>query len=189
MRQDLKDPERVGRDDRTMQLNERVRKRLAEELEPGEQIVATIGLANQIGTGSASSDGTARQSGSSALGTPYARERGIDLTDRRHRSDLLSSWCTLTDRRLLFHRPHPWKVRPTPGKLITEIPLDGVTVHYFDVTGLGLSNRVFHLDFPDGTRLLSATPLRATLRKKNYNDEPELFVEAFGTLASLVETD
>ena len=172
-----------------MRLNDRIRTRLADQLDPGERIEATIGLSNQIGTGSASSDGSHRQSGSTALGTPYAKERGIDLTDRRHRSDLMGAWCTLTDRRLLFHQPNPWKVRPTPGKLLTEMPRDGVTLHYFDVGGLGLSNRVIHLDFPDGTRLLSATMLKASLRKKNYNDEPELFVQAFGDRASLVDLD
>ena len=172
-----------------MRLNDRIRKRLTDELAEGEQIVATIALSNQIGTGSASSDGSARQSGQTALSTPYARSRGIDLTDRRHRSDLMGALCTLTDRRMLFHQPNPWRVRPTPGKLLTELSLDGVTLHYFDVGGLGLSNRVIHLDFPDGTRLLSATILKASLRKNNYNDEPELFVQAFGDRATLVDVD
>ena len=156
-----------------MRLNERVRDKLTDQLDPGEQIVATIALSNQIGTGSASSDGSARSSGRTALGTPYAQSLGIDLTDRR----------------MLFHQPNPWRVRPTPGKLLTEIPLDGVTLRYFDVGGLGLSNRVIHLDFPDGTRLLSATILKASLRKKNYHDEPDLFVQAFGDRATPVDVD
>ncbi|MDW3216404.1 MAG: hypothetical protein R8G01_20605 [Ilumatobacteraceae bacterium] len=170
-----------------MRLNDRVRRRLTDQLAPGETIEAAVGLANQIGASSASSDGSVRASTSSALGTPYARALGIDLTDPRHRSDLMSSWCTITDRRLLFHEPHPWNIRPTPGKLITELPRGGVTLHYFDVGGLGLSNRVIHLDFPDGTRLVSATMLKATLRKRNYTDEPDLFVEAFGDHAHLVD--
>lgn len=172
-----------------MRLNERARDKLTDQLDPGEQIVATVALSNQIGTGSASSDGSARSSGRTALGTPYARSLGIDLTDRRHRSDLMGALCTLTDRRMLFHKPNPWRVRPTPAKLLADIPLDGVTLHYFDVGGLGLSNRVFHLDFPDGTRLLSATILKASLRKQNYNDEPDLFVQAFGDRATLVDVD
>lgn len=172
-----------------MRLNDRVRKRLADQLAPDERIEATIALGNQLGTGSAASDGSARSSGSTALGTPYAQELGIDLADRRHRSDLMSAFCTVTGGRLLFHRTSPWSVRPKPGKLITEMPRDGVTLHYFDVGGLGLSNRVLHLHFPDGTRLLSATVLKATLRKQPFNDEPDLFVAAFGDDATRVDVD
>lgn len=172
-----------------MRLNDRIRKHVTDELVDGERIVATIGLSNQIGTSGASSDGVARTSGSTVLGTPYARSLGIDLTDRRHRSDLMGALCTLTDRRMLFHEPHPWRVRPTPRKLLADLPYSDVTLRYFDVGGLGLSNRVIHLDFPDGTRLLSATILRASLRKENYNDESDLFVQAFGDRATLVDAD
>jgi hypothetical protein len=184
----LKVVETVMRDHHPMRLNDRIREHVADELPDGEQIVAAVALSNQIGTVRASGDGAVRSSGT-ALGTPYARSLGIDLTDRRHRSDLMGSLCTLTDRRMLFHEPHPWRVRPTPRRLLAEMPYDDVTLHYFDVGGFGLSNRVFHLDFPDGTRLLTATMLKASLRKQNYSDEPDLFVQAFGDRATAVDVD
>lgn len=170
-----------------MRLNSRIRKRLVGEMRPDEQIVATVLLNNQIGTGSASSDGTARQSASSALGTAYARQLGLDLDNTLLRSHLLSSWCTLTDQRILFHRQKQMAIRPTPGELIEEQPIAETTLHYFDADGLGLSNRVLHFTFPDGTHLISATMLKATIRRTPFNDEPDLFVDAFGNDAHLVD--
>lgn len=169
-----------------MRLNSRIRGRLAGELHAGEQIAATVGLNNQIGTGSASSDGSMRGSGSSALGTAYARHLGLDLDDPRLRAALLSSWCTVTDRRIVFHRPKATAIRPTPGAFIEEHPLADTSLRYFDAAGLGLTNRVFHLSFADGTDLISATILKAQLRRKPYNDEPFLFVDAFGDRATEV---
>lgn len=163
-----------------MKLNERVRRIVTDDLEPGERIRAVVGLANQIGTGRVSSGGTVHGSGSSALGTQYARDRGLDLDNPKLRADLLASWLTVTDRRLLFHRPKQTSIRPTPGDLIESIDRDGVRLHWFDAKGYGLSNRVFHFEFPDGRHLVAATMLKATMRRKPYNDEPFLLVEAFG---------
>ena len=170
-----------------MRLNSRIRKRLANELHPGEQIISTVLLNNQIGTGSAASDGSHRQSANTALGTAYARRLGIDLDNPALRADLLSSWCTVTDRRIVFHRQKASAIRPTPGAFIEEHPLDGTTLHYFDAAGDALSNRVLHMTFPDGRQLISATMLKAAIRRKPYNDEPFLFVDAFGERATPVE--
>jgi hypothetical protein len=170
-----------------MKLNSRIRNRLADELRPDEQIVATVLLNNQIGTGSASSDGSFRQSSSSALGTAYARRLGLDLDNPLLRAQLLSSWCTVTDQRILFHRQKATAIRPTPGAPIEELPIAGTTVHHFDAAGLGMTNKVLHLTFPDGTQLISATMLKATLRREPFNDEPFLLIEAFGERATLVD--
>lgn len=170
-----------------MRLNSRIRKRLADELQPGEEILATVLLNNQIGTGSAATDGTHRQSANSALGTAYARRLGIDIDNPVLRADLLSSWCTVTDRRIVFHRQKATAIRPTPGAFIEDYPVDGTAVRYFDADGVGLSNRVLHLTFPDGRELISATMLKASIRRKPFNDEPFLFVDAFGEQATPVD--
>lgn len=169
-----------------MKLNTRIRSRLARYLDEGEDIVATILLNYMVGTASASSDGTSKQS-SSILGSAYAERLGVDFSDPTLRADLLSSWCTLTDRRLLFHGLKKMAVRPTPADLIDALPREGVVLRWFDVDGLALSNRAIHLEFPDGRRLLSATMLKATVRRKPFNDEPELFVSAFGDQGQRVE--
>ena len=163
-----------------MKLNERVRRVVSDDLEPGEQLQAVVGLANQIGTGRVSSGGVVHGSGSSALGTQYAQDRGLDLDNPKLRADLLQSWMTVTDRRLLFHQPKQTSIRPTPGTLIESIDRGGIKLHWFDARGYGLSNRVIHLEFPDGRHLVSATMLKAALRRKTYNDEPFLLVDAFG---------
>lgn len=139
-------------------------------------------MANQIGAGGAAPDGTAIQGGS-VLGTAYARRLGLDLSTPALRGDLLRSWLTVTDRRLLFHRPKELAIRPTPGRLTEAMPRDGVRLHWFDVNALAVRNRVVHLVFPDGRHVLSATLLRATARRKPVSDEPRLLVEAFGPLA------
>ena len=169
-----------------MKLNERVRRIVAGELEPGEETLAVVGLGNQLGTGRVSSGGAVHGSGSTALGTPYAQAHGLDLDNPKLRADLLQSWMTVTDRRLLFHKPKQTSIRPTPGALIESIDRDGVLLHWFDVKGYGLSNRVIHLEFPDGRHLVSATMLKASLRRKPFNDEPFLLVEAFGVAATEV---
>ena len=171
-----------------MKLNDRVRKHLADQLLPGETIVATIALNNQIGTPTANSSGSI-SGGSSALGTPYAVRMGIDLNDPWLRHQLLASWCTLTETRMLFHKPKASAIRPTPGDLIEEHSRDGVRLSWFDNKGYALDNRVFHFDFPDGTRVLSAAILKAKLRRKPYNDEPFLLVRAFGDHATEVSND
>ena len=108
-----------------------------------------------------STDGTSHGSTSSALGTQYAKDRGLDLDNPKLRADLLASWMTVTDRRLLFHRPKQTSIRPTPGALIEAIDRAGVRLNWFDAKGYGLSNRVVHLEFPDGRHLVSATMLNA----------------------------
>lgn len=171
-----------------MRTNDRVRKKIAATLDEGETILATVMLANELGVPTATPDGAVRSSGSTALGTAYAMNRGIDLDDPAHRSDLMSSFCTLTVRRILFHRRSHWTVRPTPtGEIAAEYPADAVSLRWFDAGGLGLSNRVFHFDFPDGKRLVSATMVKAKLRRRPFNDEPFLFVDAFGERALEVE--
>lgn len=173
---------------RTMKLNDRARSKIAADLAPGERVAATVLLANRIGTGSAHGDGTHRQGGS-ALATPYACRLGLDLTNPALRADLMNTWLTVTDHRLLFHRPKAMSIRPTPGALVDAIDRHGVLLHWFDAAGLGLSNRVVHLRFPDGRHLLSATMLKATLRRRPFDDEPFLLVDAFADAAVAVDHD
>ncbi len=120
-------------------------------------------------------------------GTDYAARLGIDYSDPLLRSDLVASWGTVTPRRLVLHQQKQTAIRPRPGVFIEAIPIDGVVLRYFDAEGLGLSNRVLNLDFADGRRLLSATMLKATIRRKNFTAEPDLFVRAFGDRATEVE--
>lgn len=168
-----------------MKLNQRARGAVAGDVEPHESILAVVLLANQIGTGSAHSDGSHRQGGS-ALGHPYARELGLDLDNPALRGMLINSWLTVTDHQLLFHRPKATSIRPTPGTLIERLDRAGVRLRWFDTAGLGLSNRVVHLELPDRTHVLSATMLKAQLRRKPFNDEPFLLVDAFGEMATEV---
>ena len=169
-----------------MKLNDRVRKHLASELEPGETIVATVMLANTVGTGGARPSG-GLSSAATALGLPYAERHGIDLNDPRLRNHLLFSWCTLTEHRILFHKHKATSIRPTPGDLIEAHPRDGIRLSWFDTDGFALDNRIFHFDFPDETRLLASAILKARIRRKPYNDETFLFVEAMVAAATEVD--
>ncbi|WP_158412100.1 hypothetical protein [Ilumatobacter nonamiensis] len=45
---------------------------------------------------------------------------------------------------------------------------------------------MIHLQFPDGRHLLTGTLVRSRLRNKNSNDQPDLFVRAFGSAATEV---
>ncbi len=172
--------------DEAKRLNRRARERLSGALAPDEEIVAAVLLNYTIGTVGGSSDGSRRQAGT-VYSTQYAERRGIDFEDRRLRMDLVSTWCAVTPRRLLFHAQKQMAVRPTPGAFVAEVPMEGTDLRYFDTDGLGLSNRVLHLDFADGKHLLTATMLKASLRRKTYSDEPDLFVEAFGDRATRVD--
>lgn len=167
-----------------METNDRARKVVAADLAPGEQILATVAMGPNLG---AASTVTSAAQGGTVFAGAYARARGIDYADRRLRADLVASWCTVTPDRLVFHAPNQLAIRPKPGKLIEAMPRDGVELAWFDTSGPSLSNRVLHLQLPDGRHVLSATLLKATLRRKRYNDEPELFVEAFGPAARQVE--
>lgn len=167
-------------------LNKRARKAVAGELGgvPVESIVALSHLSG----GGANSDGVVG-GGSSILGSSYAVERGIDLDDPRLRSDLLQTWCALTPNELVFFKASPWAVLPKPGTLVDRIDRAGTTLSWADTGGLSTVIRMIHLEFPDGRLLLTATLVRARLRPKNYNDEPDLFVAAFGPAAKEVAAD
>lgn len=168
-----------------MRLNDRVRKKLASMLDDDEIVRAAVLLSHMSG-GWASSGGVVH-SGGSLLGSAYAVERGIDLDDPTLRAGLLQSWCVATDRELRFFRPSQTAVRPAPGKPADTISLEGTTLHWFDSEGLSTTNRVFHFRFADGTHLLSATMVKARLRRRPYNDEPDLLVAALGAAATRIE--
>lgn len=167
-----------------MRTNDRARKKVAFHARPGESIRALIAL-NHMGPGWASSGGTVH-SGGSLFSTPYAQQLGVDFDDPRLRAALTTSWCAVVGDRLLFFAPSNTSIRPTPAGLVDEIPMAGTSLRWFDSAGLSVTTRVVHLDFPDDTRLLSATLLKARVRRKTYNDEPDLFVAAFGAAASQV---
>ena len=164
-----------------MRVNDRARRAVHDDLDADEQVAAILPLNIHLGGSS-----TDLSSGSSVLGSPYAEARGIDLDDPKLRADLLTIWCTVTGRRLLFHEPKQTSVRPTPGKLVDEVPLEATTLAWYDSSGAGTRHRVVHLTFPDGRHLLSGTLVKAPLRRKTYNDEAELFVRAFGERAAEV---
>ena len=50
-------------------------------------------------------------------------------------------------------------------------------------------HRVLHFRFPDDTQLLTATIVRAGMRKKPYSDEPDLLIQAFGPAATRLDDD
>ncbi|MFK8024168.1 MAG: hypothetical protein AB8G26_09430 [Ilumatobacter sp.] len=167
-----------------MRLNDRVRSKLAPRLAPTDALRAVV-LLSHAGAGWASSGGVVH-GGGSLFSSAYAAQHGIDFDDPRLRAPLTQSWCAVTDDRLAFFAPSKTSVRPTPADEIDSIALAGTALRWFDSTQLSSTNRVFHFDFADGTRLLSATMYKARLRRRPYNDEHELFVQAFGVAAAEV---
>lgn len=166
-----------------MRLNERARKAVAGKV-AGAEIQAIVSFSHLSGASSAH-DGVV-QGGSSILGTRYAVDRGIDLNDHRLRADLLQSWCALTPTEMVFCKPNPWSVRPKPGQPIDRIERAGTSLGWAEIVGLSTVTRMFHLEFPDGRHLLTATLVGARIRKKTYNDEASLFVQALGPAATEV---
>lgn len=165
-----------------MDLNTRARKAVAGVV--GDQPVeAIVAFSHMSSVGGATHDGVVT-GGSSILGTRYAVDRGIDLADRRLRADLLQSWCAVTSNELVFCKPSQWAVRPKPGDLIDRFDRAGVTLRWTDISGLSTVIRMMHLEFPNSTHLLTATLVRSRIKKTNYNDEPDLFVQAFGSAAT-----
>ena len=169
-----------------MRLNDRIRKKLDGQLGGGATVDAVV-LLNHLGPGWASSSG-AVSSGGSILGSPYAVDRGIDLNDPTLRTGLLQSWCVVTGGELRFFHPSRTSVRPSPGKPADVIPLAGTTLDWFDDEGLATTSRVFHFRFGDGTQLLSASLVKARVKRRSYNDEPDLLVSAFGDAATELNT-
>lgn len=162
-------------------LNVRARKSVADEV-GGVPIEAIVAFSHLSGAGAAS-DGVVR-GGSSILGGRYAVERGIDLDDRRLRADLLQSWCALTAPEVVFCKPNPWSVRPRPGRLVARFERVGTTLRWAEIVGLSTVSGMVHLQFPDGSHLLTGILIRNRLRKKSYDDEFSLFIQAFGDAAT-----
>lgn len=167
-------------------LNKRARKAVTDAL-GGVPIESVVAFSHLSG-GGANSDGVVG-GGSSILGSSYAVERGINLDDPRLRSDLLQAWCALTPNEMVFFKASPWAVIPKPGPLLDRIDRAGTTLRWVDVTGQSTVSRMIHLEFPDGRLLLTSTLVRARLRRKNYSDEPDLFISAFGAAATEVAAD
>ena len=147
---------------------------------PGAEIEAIVSFSHLSGSGAYNG---ISHGGGSILATRYAIDRGIDLDDHRLRTDLLQSWCAITPTEILFCKPHQWSVRPKPGPLVARVERTGTALRWADNVSLGTVTRMMHLEFPDERHLLSATIVRAGIRRKNYSDEPDLFVEALGPCA------
>ncbi|MGB0114524.1 MAG: hypothetical protein WBP59_14990 [Ilumatobacteraceae bacterium] len=165
-------------------LNDRARKAFGGEV--GSATIEAIVLFNHVSGAGSVNDGAAH-GGRSILGHPYAVERAIDLDDPLLRADLLQCWCALTPTEMVFGKPNPWSVFPKPGRLIERIGRPGTTLRWAPVSGLNAITRMIHLEFPDGRHLLTATLVRGRLRRKDFTDEPNLFVEAFGPAATEVD--
>lgn len=170
-----------------MKRNDPARKVFAQEL-PGEELLAVLPLAQSMGSGGAHSDGTAR-SGSTVYSHPYAVRHGIDHTTRGHRLDLVDSWLAVTPTDLVFYGVNHWSLRGKPKGHKETIAREGVTLEWFDTKGYTLVNRVLHFRFVDGTHLLAASMVRASLRKKVHSDEPRLLVESFGAAATELDEE
>jgi hypothetical protein len=162
-----------------IKLNDRPRSTITTDLEPGEQIEAVVPRSLNVGAAGSSVDGTHCQAGT-VLGHPYAAALGLDLDNPALHGDLVNCWLTVTDRRLLFHRPKQTAVRPTPGELVDAMSREGVQLRWFDTGGFSMTSRVVHLELADGRHVLGAVGVKARLRRKPYNDEPFLLVAAFG---------
>lgn len=151
----------------------------------GAPIEAIVACSHSSGF-SAAHDGIVR-GGSSILGSRYAVDRGIDLDDRRLRADLLQAWCVLTPTEMVFCTPSQWSVRPKPGPIVDRLARSGTTLRWADIVGLSSVSRMIHLEFADGRHLLTGTLVGSRIGTGNHNDEPDLFVRAFGSDA--VEVD
>ncbi len=174
-----------------MNKNERARKKLRSDLEPGEEIVATIRLqASIVSAGSAPGADAARSAG---RGTSHMH-RYLDAfapdvnleTDLRH--DLGEPWFTITANRALFHKSKASSIRPAPGDLIDTCPVADLSLHWAAHSSQGVRNRLIALFWPDGRALLRYTPIGPTMRKKkNWDDEADALIAAFGDRAREVE--
>ena len=158
-------------------LNDHVRKKLAGLLPAGEQVHATVALRTLLWTGAISGGVD-----NSCLRHPYCAGLGLDLASPAFRTDLVDTFLTATDRRLVFHKPNPWGVRPAPRDQVGEEALGTVELRWLDDEALA-HDRLVHLVFPDGRSLLQVTPRRAGARYGKVLDEPDLLVQAFGARA------
>ncbi len=145
-------------------------------------ISPSVGAAKTVGFGTG-------KPGASIDASEYARARGLDRDDAGVRDDLHPGWLTLTDDELVLHYPGMRGLRPGPVGVIDRMPRDGVGLTWFDQTVKALTSRVLHLEFADGSQLLTATAYTTLSRRKPFDDEADLFVEAFGDAAEHVRPD
>ena len=116
-------------------------------------------------------------------GTDYADDHAIDPDADDVRHDLHPAWITLTSDEVIFHYPGIIGLRPGPVEVIERLPRDGVRLRWFHRTMKNLTSRVLHLEFADGTQLLTATAYQEPKKRRPFDDEADAFVEAFGDAA------
>lgn len=156
---------------------------LGSDVAPGEQIRATVRLLTSVR--SAGEAGGTRTSPSRRYLEAFLP--GVEVGERL-RHDLGQPWFTVTDQRALFHTWKTTAVRPSPGDFTAASALVGLWMHWADLTATGVRYRMMVLHFADGRFLIGYSPLGSQLRKKkNWDDEADAMVAAFGDRAIHVD--
>lgn len=145
-------------------------------------ITPSIGAAKTVGFGTG-------KPGADVYSTGYAEALGIEADNDDVRHDLHPGWLTLTADELIVHYPGMRGLRPGPVEVIERFSRGGISLRWFDRRTARLTTRILHLEFGDGTQLLTATAYRDPAKRKPFDDEADLLIEALGDLAVEIDPD
>lgn len=176
-----------------MKTRDKIRKRVAPDLAPGDELRAVVHLQRVAAEGSANRHGAISTThGGGDLETAMLDRHGFDPGPvvghgGQERRDLVGSWMTVTDSRLYFHAPDTsfWVVKPRPADLRATIERSELAaVDHADHTMTAMIWRTWLLRFRDGTWLLGHAPIGGRVRKNTFDDEADLVLASLGDQAT-----
>ena len=166
-----------------MNLNDPARKALADKL-PGEEVIATCLLVLESNVNRSPRTGVLI--GKSVLGQPYFTERGLNFSHPGCLGSLFGTLLTVTDRRLVFHKPAAGSMMPKPGEQVGEAAVGSSTLTWWDLNDKW---RVLHIQFDNETWIGQLVARVSGIRMKKPLAEADLLVQAWGTRSVEIAAD
>lgn len=162
-----------------MRTNDRIRRKFEKRLGPGEQIRAVVFLQRILDR---RSEPTGAEAALHAYIDRYGLENDLAAPDPRD-----NQWCVVTDFRILFYAKKAMALGATRGELDHEFTRDQMWLRWGDFVSGPLRLRLLHFGSRDGRHNIQHTVLGSKQRKRNYTDEADLLVEAFGSQADPID--
>lgn len=149
----------------------KARKIVQEHLEPDEQLVALINVADG-GVG----DGLSAHHRATREGAPshHLHEQGLAERGIRGVPVVGDSWFALTQRRLLVFSGAFMTLRPKPKELLVTLPADEIVSLRWWTTKRHRTCRILHLDLGDDEHVI---------RYGEIDDDCDAFITALGERA------